>query len=280
MNSCIVCTSRHNKPLYQGILKCEDCGYIFTDLGLKGDEFFELYRKNYFFGGEYSNYVADKKVLQKNFGLRLKALQNFLDPHRHRHLFEIGCAYGFFLDIVRDWFETVQGIDITEDGTHYAREKLNLNVIHGDLLAHDLGNQKFDVVCLWDTIEHLRNPDLYLEKMSRHMQKGALLAITTGDIESLNARIKKDKWRLICHPTHAHYFSKKTLARLLNRYGFDVIFNQYCGFYRSIDNITYNILVLRKKGPWLYKLLSKIGLTNFNLYLNLYDIMYVIARKH
>lgn len=279
MNECIVCGNTENKPLYRGTLKCETCGHVFLDLSSKGKDFFEIYRKNYFSGGEYSNYIADKEVLQKNFRLRLKVLQKFLEPQRHQHLFEIGSAYGFFLDIVKDRFKTILGIDITEAGATYARKELNLDVIEGDLLTHELGNQKFDVVCMWDTLEHLRNPDLYLEKISRHMEPGALLAITTGDIESLVARIKKGKWRLLHHPSHAHFFSKQTITKLLEKYRFEVIFNRYCGFYRSIDNIAYNILVLRKKKQWLYNFLRKIGLTQFNFYLNLYDIMYVIARK-
>jgi hypothetical protein len=111
------------------------------------------------------------------------------------------------------------------------------------------------------------------------MQPGALVAITTGDIDSLNARLRKAHWRLIHPPTHLHYFSKKTLTRLLNNYGFDVIYMRYCGFYRSFDNAAYNILVLRYKKPGLYKLLKKTGLTRFDFYLDLHDIVYVIGRK-
>jgi len=278
MTECIVCKSKENKPLYQGILKCQNCGHVFADLGLSDEELFELYRKNYFFGEEYSDYIADKKVIQKNFGLRFKVLQRFLKAN-HQSLFEIGSAYGFFLDLVRNRFAKVQGIDITEDGVRYAREELKLEVIKEDLLKYELDGQKFDVVCMWDTIEHLRDPHLYVEKISHQMEPGSLLTITTGDIESFNARFKKAKWRLIHPPTHIHYFSKKSLSRMLENYGFEVIYNRYCGFSRSVDNVAYNVLVLRHKGPKLYNLLKKLRLTGFDFYLNMYDIMYIVARK-
>lgn len=132
---------------------------------------------------------------------------------------------------------------------------------------------------MWDTIEHLRQPEQYIEKISKQMASGALLAITTGDIGSLNARLRKEQWRLIHPPTHIHYFSKQSIATMLNNYGFDVVYNQYCGFYRSVDNIAYNIFVLRHKQPKLYKLLKSLRLTELDFYLNLYDIMYVIAKK-
>ena len=279
MNRCIVCENTENERFYKGILKCKKCDHIFADLRLTDEELFDLYRKNYFFGDEYSDYVADKPIIQKNFKLRLKPLETFLNPTSHKNLLEIGCAYGFFLEVAQRRFDTVKGIDITEDGVHYAREVLNLDVIQADLLKYDFGDEKFNVVCMWDTIEHLRQPQLYIEKISKQMESGALLAITTGDICSLNARIRKDKWRLIHPPTHIHYFSKKTLTNLLDHYGFDVVYTRYCGFYRSIDNIAYNILVLRHEQPRLYKLLKQLKLTEFDFYLNLYDIMYVIACK-
>jgi predicted TPR repeat methyltransferase len=278
-NGCVVCGSTHYKPLYTGIIKCGKCGHVFSDLDLSNKELFELYSKNYFCGEEYSDYLADKKVLQKNFKLRLKVLKTFLNPIRHRHLLEIGSAYGFFLSIVSDQFDTVLGIDVTEEGVLYAQEQLKLKVINSDLLKHDFGVQEFDVVCMWDTIEHLQNPHLYLKKISNHMGSGSLIAITTGDVESLNARISKDKWRLIHPPTHIHYFSRRTLVRLLDNYGFDVVYNRYCGFYRSTDMVAYRTLVLSKGWSRLYNFLCKSRLTSIDFYLNLYDIMYVIAIK-
>jgi SAM-dependent methyltransferase len=278
MTECVVCGSRNHNPIYPGIVKCEECSHVFADLRMTDAELLQLYSKSYFFGDEYSDYLADREVLRKNFQLRLKTLEPHLTPHHPHRLLEIGSAYGFFLELVRDRFDAV-GIDITADGTRYAKEALGLDVVHGDFLTYDFGDRRFNVVCLWDTIEHLRDPHLYMEKVSRHTKPGALLAITTGDAESLVARTKKAKWRLIHPPTHLHYFSRTSLGRLLNRCSFDVISSRHCGFYRSVDNIAYNILVLRKKRERLYHLLKRCGLTGWHCYLNLYDIMYVIARR-
>lgn len=279
MNECIVCNNAQTHPLYSGVVKCQQCGHVFCNRYLDEEELSKLYKKDYFFGEEYSNYLADKNVLQKNFKLRMKVLQGFLEPARHRHLLEIGCAYGFFLDTVRNQFSMVRGIDITEDGIRYAQEQLKLDVVNDDFIRHDFRGMKFDVVCMWDTIEHLQEPQLYLKKISKNMEEGALLALTTGDIASVNARIKKSRWRLMHPPTHLHYFSGRTLTRVLDNYGFDVIYNRYCGFYRSINTAAYTLLVLRNKWSLLYSLLRKTGLTSFDFYSNLYDIMYVIARR-
>lgn len=276
---CIVCDGVSVKPFYAGILQCQRCNYVFANLNLTDEELLDLYSDRFFCGGEYKDYLADKRVLQKNFELRLRVLRPLLRPERHKHLFEIGSAYGFFLDVVRNHFASVRGIDVNERGARYAHERLGLDVIQGDFLRHDFGSEKFDVVCLWDTIEHLREPHLYLQKISCHTEGGALIAITTGDIESPVAKFRKQKWRLIHPPTHAHYFSAETLTRLLDRCGFDVIYNRYCGFYRNADSAIHNILVLRHRKPRAYELLRRSGTVNFDFYLNLYDIIYVIARR-
>jgi hypothetical protein len=95
---------------------------------------------------------------------------------------------------------------------------------------------------MWDTIEHLRRPDLYVEKIASLTEPGALLTITTGDVQSLVARARGSKWRMIIPPVHLHFFSTDTLASLLNNYGFDVIYNRYCGYYRGAANVAYIIL--------------------------------------
>jgi len=276
---CIFCSSNLQENLYHGILKCKNCGHISADLRIDEDELIKYYDRGYFSGVEYINYAADKKLHQKKFKTHLKIIKKFIDPIRHKNIFEIGCAYGFFLDTAQKYFDTVSGIDISEDGIRYAQEKLNLNVIQGDFLKHDFGEQKFDIVCMWDTIEHLFNPRLFLDKINKHTESGALLALTTGDIESLNARMRKGKWRFIKPPEHIHFFSKKTLADILNNYGFDIIYNRYSGFYARFDDIAYELFVQSKKAPWLYNLLHNIPLSKCYFYLNLYDIMYVIARK-
>ena len=278
-NHCIVCDASDSSPLYPGIVRCRDCGYVFADMEMSDEDLFRLYNEGFFTGEEFSDYAADEKFFRKNFDARLRVLGRFTTPARHKTLLEIGSAYGFFLDAARRRFESVEGIDITEEGTAHARERFKVNAVCGDFLAHDYGARRFDDVCMWDTIEHLREPQRFVEKIASLTEPGALLALTTGDVESLNARLRKERWRLLHPPTHLHYFSRATIARLLSRHGFEVVYNRYCGFYRSVDNVAYNVLVLRHRMRRPYALLRRTGLTKLGFYLNLYDGMYVIARR-
>ena len=62
---------------------------------------------------------------------------------------------------------------------------------------------------MWDVIEHLQYPHLYLKKINQIANKNALIAITTGDIKSINAKLLKEKWRLIYPPIQISKFFKK-----------------------------------------------------------------------
>jgi SAM-dependent methyltransferase len=279
---CIVCRGTSKQDLYKGVIKCTDCGYVCANLDITDEELLGLYNKDFFFNSEYVDYTADRKQIQKNLRLRLEVIKKFLAPNRRKTILEIGCAFGFFLEVTQEVFDAAIGIDIVEDGIRYAKEQLGLNAVQGDFLTHNFGEQKFDAVCMWDTIEHLRNPHLYLEKISTHTESGALLAFTTGDIDSLNARIRKDKWRFLIPPIHLHFFSKKVLTKMLDNYGFDIVHSHYSGYYHSIDNIAHKLLVLDKRGPSFYNFLKKslpAPIINLCLYINLFDIMFIIARK-
>src|SRR5712691_5436434 len=106
-NYCIVCAGGAADQLYAGILKCRTCGHVYADMRLTDEELFALYNEGFFTGAEFSDYAADERLFRKNFRLRFRELKRFFDPARHKRLLEIGSAYGFFLDEVRNEFESV-----------------------------------------------------------------------------------------------------------------------------------------------------------------------------
>lgn len=275
---CLVCDGSFANSPIPGLLQCTGCSFVTADVSLTLEQLAALYGEGYFSGEEYGDYLGDRKTIQRNFTTRLNTVLRYVPQPSTKRLFEIGAAYGLFLDVARKHFADVEGIDISGPATAYARKELGLNVTEGDFLDYEI-TKPIDIACMWDTIEHLPNPHLYIEKLSRHMMPGGVVVITTGDIASLMARWRGKKWRQIHPPTHLHYFAKATLAKLLERYGFRVIHTSYDGMYRSIDLIAHIILVLHQKRPGLYSALKRTGVLNWDLYMNLYDIVFMIGEK-
>jgi cyclopropane fatty-acyl-phospholipid synthase-like methyltransferase len=275
---CLVCGGCYGASPLPGLRACESCGFTSANLEISPDELRALYAERYFVGGEYKDYAAERQLHEKHFLHRLKLLLRHVSQPETKTLFEVGCAHGFFLNLARERFREVRGIDISVDAARYARDVLDLNVTAGDLLQEDsIGTP--DVVCLWDTIEHLDRPDAYLQKLCAVMPKGSVIALTTGDIGSVVARIRGSRWRQIHPPTHLHYFSAATLVELLRNCGFETFHIDHEGTYRSLDTAAYIILNLKHHKPGLYRMLKKTGLLRFTFYLNLYDIVLMLARK-
>jgi SAM-dependent methyltransferase len=277
-NHCIICGSNYKKSQRNGLLECEECRFITTAIYLSDAELSNLYGGSYFCRGEYADYLSDREIIQRNLKARLDVLLRFVEEAEKKKLLEIGCAYGFFLDLARRRFGRVFGIDISCEAVKYSKEVLHLDAMVGDYLS-DRMEGNYDVCCMWDTIEHLKEPHLFIEKIASEMNRDGILAITTGDIESLNARVRGMKWRQIRPPIHLHYFSEKTLIRLLERNGFEVVYAAHPGSYLSLRNILHIILVARNRSPNLYRWLDRAGLLKSNVYLNMFDLLYVIGKK-
>lgn len=261
-----------------GLLTCQECKFTTANLTLSEEQLRQLYTPGYFAGNEYRDYVADRAVIEKQFRLRLRRLLSFVtDPHR-KNLFEIGCAHGFFLAVARNAFGSVEGIDIADDAVAYARQNVGVEARSSEFLSHQFVVPP-DLFCLWDTIEHLSRPDLYIERIADALPRGGLLALTTGDLDSWLARARGGKWRQIHPPTHLHYFSRGTLIRLLRRNRFEIKFIGSEGMYRSVDTMAYIVLCLKHNLPDFYSRLKKARLLNWDLYLNLGDIIFVVAEK-
>jgi 2-polyprenyl-3-methyl-5-hydroxy-6-metoxy-1,4-benzoquinol methylase len=277
LNQCVICQSTDQIPLYKDIITCPNCSHVYSPVNLN-ISFENLYSDNYFTGEEYANYAEDHEVHHKNADLRLEKLSPFFTKN-NCSLFEIGCAHGFFLDRAKMLFSTICGIDISDSAISYAKRKHDMNVSQGDFLKFNLPLHQYNLFCLWDCIEHLVRPDLYLEKISRYQQKGDLVAISTGDIKSLMATCQGSSWRLIHPPTHIHYFSKQSITTILNKYGYEVIQIEYAGYYRKFDIILYKLFVKKLKLPSLYNYLVKLKINELIFYSNFFDIMFVIAKK-
>src|ERR1700693_722426 len=276
--NCLVCGGKFRPSRIRGLLTCEECKFTTANLTLSEEQLRQLYTGSYFAGNEYRDYVADRSVVEKQFRVRLRRLLQFVTGAPSKNLFEIGCAHGFFLQVARNAFHSVEGIDISEDAIAYARQNLGLQAWSSEFLTYQFAALP-DLICLWDTIEHLSRPDLYIQKMADSLPRKGLLALTTGDLDSWLARTRGSKWRQIHPPTHLHYFSRKTLSRLLRRYGFETKFMGSEGMYRSVDTMAYIVLCLKHNLPGLFSCLRRTHFLNWDLYLNLGDIIFVVAEK-
>jgi 2-polyprenyl-3-methyl-5-hydroxy-6-metoxy-1,4-benzoquinol methylase len=256
----------------QSIVACPDCGLVFYD-GPPPPA--DLYAASYFEGGEYRFYEEDKAILQRNFRRRVSELRRFSPEGR---LFEIGCAHGYFLEVARKHW-TVRGIDVSTDAVARARAG-GLDAVAGEFLEMPEEPGRYDVICLWDTIEHLERPVETVEKAARWLAPGGTLALTTGDAGSTLARVQGEKWRQIHPPTHLFYFTRATLARVFEKAGLEKVRIRTIGHSRSYRSMIHGLFAFGRPEPSAaYRLLTAGGRLDFPVYLNVFDIVMATGRK-
>lgn len=285
-SACLVCGGSELTPHLEILLRCQACGFVTARLDAPLDAR-KLYEDDYFTGQEYLDYKADEAFFKRNFRKRLREVlahaqqqrRGGAGPGRPR-LLEIGAAYGFFLDLAREHFDTV-GFEVNPEAVRFAREQLKLDVRTDDVLAADAAaiGGPVDVTVMWDVIEHLDRPDRFIEHIAELSAPGALLFLTTGDIGSLAARARGRRWRMIHPPTHLHYFDRRTLPALLSRCGFEPLSVSSVGVARGIHQVLYSILALRLGRQSWYEACKKLIPANWGFTLNTFDIMQVVGRR-
>jgi len=272
---CLVCGESGLSTYLNILLKCPTCSFVTARMD-EPVEVQAIYEGDYFCGEEYLDYRADEAFFRKNFRRRLR---DILKRRSAGRLLEIGAAYGFFLDEAKHHFD-VAGFEVNPQAARHARETLGLDVRTGDFLETppaELG--AFDVMVMWDVIEHLHRPDLFIERISDLSRPGALLYLTTGDIGSFVARWRGRRWRMIHPPSHLHYFSRDTLSRLLASHGFRVVEMKSVGVARSWHQVLYSLLAMKMRMPRTYTGLKRVIPATWGFTLNLFDIVQVVARK-
>jgi SAM-dependent methyltransferase len=267
-------------------MQCGNCGCGFVNLegvSFKPEVFYQTYynENDESKDGGYEDYFFLEKALRLSFRKKIKAINRyFANKSLKKRLLDIGCGPGFFLDEASKHFD-VYGIDISKVAVDYAVNKLNLKVVNTKFRNGLFKPNEFDVVTLWDTLEHMEDPQQALREISILVKRNGVLAITTGDFLSWTAWFWGKKWHLLTVPQHLFFFTKKSINILVEKNGFKILdFSYPYGFYTisymikkilaSFDKRYYYSLLPYK----LEKFLSKVIIP-----FNLFDIMFIIARR-
>lgn len=282
---CILCGGTSLNYLYPelDLVKCVDCGLVRAKKIPPADELRRLYSESYFKSSNsgalgYDDYAADRVKIEKTFQRRMQEIETLLQ-HKGR-LLDVGCATGFSLEVANRLGWETKGVEISEYACELARTIRGTGVFCGQLEEADFPPESFDVVTMWDYLEHCPNPAKELEQVNRLLKGGGLLALTTPDISSLVARFSGTRWMGIKQGEHLFYFSRSTITRLLSKYHFEPVRITYVGKYVDVG------FFIRRTGIYssavqrlLERLARTLGIRNRVIYVNPFDIMLVYATK-
>jgi SAM-dependent methyltransferase len=224
---CAVCGAAPARPKLrvggEQILDCPACGLAWWQPPATGFAPESLYDADYFSGAHaargYDDYAGQEDALRHSFARRIARLGT---PAAGARLLDVGAAFGFCVAEARRAGWRACGIEISAAAARGARRAAPGVVAVAHALRTPFRDACFDAVTLWDVLEHLADPHAAIAEVARVLAPGGRLALSTGDVGSLAARISGPRWHLYTLPEHLFFFSRPSLARLLADHGFEL----------------------------------------------------------
>lgn len=198
------------------IVRCHNCGHIYANPTWESAELIDAYS-----AVEDGMYLAERSGRELTFRKHLHSLEAHLGSPQGRRLLDVGAYIGVFVDVARVAGWDAVGLEPSHWAVEIARGQ-RLPMIAGTLDAPELAGAQFDLITLWDVIEHLEDPRGELERAFDLLAPGGGIVVHTMNIESPIARLMGRRWPWLM-AMHVQYFSRRTLTRLMREIGFQVL---------------------------------------------------------
>lgn len=195
------------------IVECRDCGLVFAHPMPSSEVLNQAYAAT-----QDQRYAEEEPYRVLNF----RPLADLVERHRRPpgRLLDVGCHIGTFLELAREHGWSVHGVEPSRWAAKVAADR-GLAVDCGSLQSLS-DPRPFDVITMWDVIEHVRDPMAELCAIEGLLNPGGWLFFSTIDIGSLFARVLGRRWPWLMH-MHLYYFRRDHLARYVEEAGFEVV---------------------------------------------------------
>jgi 2-polyprenyl-3-methyl-5-hydroxy-6-metoxy-1,4-benzoquinol methylase len=195
----------------------------------------ERYYAEEFYSSEYKSFndssyevqLDEKEFFEAHWENHYQKIVKFFRRTKDISLFDMGCGFGLALKYYREKGLKVAGMDPAPEAVTYAK-KNNLDVhLAGIEDISFIGSKRFDVVTLFNVLEHLRQPADTLQNIRNKMlnDNGLLVIDVPNDFNDFqdvaNSEFNLGQW-WFCPPNHINYFSATSLKNLLEDSGYKV----------------------------------------------------------
>jgi 2-polyprenyl-3-methyl-5-hydroxy-6-metoxy-1,4-benzoquinol methylase len=275
------------------IVRCTGCDLLYLTPCPSPDESRAVYADSYFenptlleadnrsiYG--YADYIAERFNKQPQFATIARDMRSLLVPRdRPPRLLEVGCGFGYFLNEAFEEGFDVSGVEFNSGAVERLRRKYRFPIQQGPLEEISLEKDHYDVLAMFDVIEHLLDPFRCLEKIRNAMTAGGLLVISTPDAMSPVSRLigkRLEDFRRTRE--HLFFFSRDTMTSTLEDHGFDVLSIRSIGHTFELSFLLNRLeLYNRTVFSALRWMVERLGLGAVQVRINPLTKMIVVARR-
>jgi SAM-dependent methyltransferase len=198
---------------------CPGCKHIYLLNPLKEEKLIKFYTGYPTSSLEWHRSESDfyRRIYQKGLEM-IKPLSKGVD------MLDIGCSSGYFLSIASEHGFSSNGIEPNAQESDYASNN-GINIL-GSTISDLDECKKFDVITLWDVLEHIRQPVNYLQRLQRHLALNGLIFVQVPSSDSLAARIMRGACNMFDGIEHLTLFSARSLDIAFQNAGYRRIASQ------------------------------------------------------
>ena len=255
------------------IVQCNHCGHVYTNPRWTDEELLEAYSIV-----QDDIYEEEREGRELTFDRHLDHLEKLIGAGNGRKLLDVGAYIGVFVEVASEAGWDAQGIEPSTWAVQVAKQR-GIKVNRGTLEYPVFQESQFDVITMWDVIEHLPRPKADTAKAFDLLKPGGHLVIHTMDIDSQTARLMGKRWPWLMD-MHLHYFSKESLGRMLQDSGYELIWSGAQGRYLRVGYLASRLGGMSQSiGRIAYKASEITRLNKRAIPVNFGDLFTVYARK-
>lgn len=198
----------------QRIVRCSNCGLVYVNPRIDTETVAYSYSN-----AKDEVYVKGAAGRKRTFRRYVKKIGKWRRPPGR--LLDIGCAAGFFVHEARKCGWDATGIEPSKWLVKWGIKNLGEKLYEGTLRQGRFKEGEFDLLTMWDVLEHLPDPAGELHECNRILKQGGMLVINYPDFGSILARLTGSRWWFLLS-NHLYYFTPDTMRRYLQKSGFEV----------------------------------------------------------
>ncbi|EKD75325.1 MAG: putative Methyltransferase [uncultured bacterium] len=260
-DTCILCHSskarvlttklRHNKS--GKVVRCEECDFVRLSNPPSSSQLNEYYQSQY--ATEYYHDVkSDLDSLFHSFlpvqSQRIEKIKPYIQS-AHKVL-EIGSGTGYFLCSIKPYVGEVQGQELNKAEANYAFKEHHIATDTAAIESSGLPQQYYDHICLFQVLEHVVDPSLFLLEIKKFLKPGGKVHIEVPNLlDPLVWFYEIEEYRDFYYQApHLTYFSPVTLERVCKMAKYEI--NSITAFQQTglLNNLNWLFLKKPQASRW------------------------------
>jgi 2-polyprenyl-3-methyl-5-hydroxy-6-metoxy-1,4-benzoquinol methylase len=208
--------SSGDEPLKNPLVKCTVCGFQYVTPRLNSARVLDGY-----INAVDETFVSQAKGRELTFKRCLAEVERVWGKRPGRIL-DVGTANGSFLKVAKDAGWKVTGCEPNRWMCDWCGKNYGIKITQGTIFDSNCSNETFDVVTLWDVLEHTPDPMAAMRECVRVLRPGGLLVVNYPDIGSWIARLMGQRWVFLLS-VHYYYFTRETIRRASKLAGLEIV---------------------------------------------------------